>query len=266
VLDRLSEIFGEDWVMSAPELWSVPSFGALGLATQSAPNLGRALRLAAKDPAIVSIRLRTAHERSRFECGPSLIASERASRQIVEVSFLGVRSLLTVYLTRPPTEARFLFAFEAPAYAEKVRRVLGGEVVFGAPVSAIEFPASWLSLAPPLPDPVMFHVASWRLSAETEALRNSESLAGRVGSLLQARVHGRPSREEVAAALGVSDRTLARRLREEGTSFRRLLDLDLRRRAEHLLELRKSTLEEAASELGYSDRASFARARRRWRR
>ncbi|MGD8859501.1 MAG: helix-turn-helix domain-containing protein [Myxococcales bacterium] len=73
-----------------------------------------------------------------------------------------------------------------------------------------------------------------------------------------------PTAERVGEALGVSASTLGRRLFEEGTSFRRVLD-DLRlEQARHHLRRRELSLLEVAFLLGYSNLGAFVRAFRRW--
>jgi AraC-like DNA-binding protein len=70
---------------------------------------------------------------------------------------------------------------------------------------------------------------------------------------------------ELAAEVAeVSPRTLRRRLREEGTSFRGLLDRIRFQAAEDRLRERTLSLAEIAAELGYANQANFARAFHRW--
>jgi AraC-like DNA-binding protein len=70
--------------------------------------------------------------------------------------------------------------------------------------------------------------------------------------------------ESISRALAVSPRTLSRRLAEEGTSFRHLLD-DVRRDfACALLQDRSSNIGDVAFFLQYSEPAAFHRAFRRW--
>ena len=72
------------------------------------------------------------------------------------------------------------------------------------------------------------------------------------------------SRTAVARALTVSDRTLSRRLADEGTSFRGILD-DVRREfACALLQDRSLSVGDIAFFLQYSEPAAFHRAFRRW--
>jgi AraC-like DNA-binding protein len=75
---------------------------------------------------------------------------------------------------------------------------------------------------------------------------------------------GRPDVQVIASELGMSDRTLQRRLNEEGTNFKQLLTVA--RREQALLYLSDPTidLKEVAYLLGYEEQNSFYRAFRLW--
>ncbi|MGY4490104.1 AraC family transcriptional regulator [Pseudomonas sp. TE3610] len=75
---------------------------------------------------------------------------------------------------------------------------------------------------------------------------------------------GEPKREAVAQVLHLSQRTLQRRLQDEGTSFQALLDDTRRELAEQYLAQPGMTLLEAAYLLGFADPSNFFRAFRRW--
>jgi AraC-like DNA-binding protein len=75
---------------------------------------------------------------------------------------------------------------------------------------------------------------------------------------------GDPTIERVASTLGLSPRSLQRRLQAEGRSFKEVVDdtrLDL---AKRYLKDATLTLTETAFLLGYSDLSAFSRAFRRW--
>lgn len=75
---------------------------------------------------------------------------------------------------------------------------------------------------------------------------------------------GEPRRELVAQTLHLSQRTLQRRLQEEGTSYQQLLDDTRRELAEQYLGQVDLTLLEVAYLLGFADPSNFFRAFRRW--
>ncbi|MDO7835553.1 AraC family transcriptional regulator ligand-binding domain-containing protein [Sphingobium sp. HBC34] len=70
--------------------------------------------------------------------------------------------------------------------------------------------------------------------------------------------------DSVAAELNLSGRSFRRRLMEEGTSFRNLLQRARQIRARVILEAPDVPLSVAAEQLGYSDTATFSRAFKDW--
>ncbi|MBR0799162.1 AraC family transcriptional regulator [Bradyrhizobium jicamae] len=75
---------------------------------------------------------------------------------------------------------------------------------------------------------------------------------------------GRPELSDVARDLGLSDRTLQRRITEEGTSFRELLLEARQELGRQLLSDPSAEIDEVACLLGYQDASSFYRAFRYW--
>ncbi len=76
--------------------------------------------------------------------------------------------------------------------------------------------------------------------------------------------HGEPRRDAVAQALHLSERTLQRRLHDEGSSFQRLLDDTRRDLAGQYLAQADMALLEVAYLLGFADPSNFYRAFKRW--
>ncbi|WP_264000072.1 AraC family transcriptional regulator [Mycobacterium yunnanensis] len=73
-----------------------------------------------------------------------------------------------------------------------------------------------------------------------------------------------PAMDEVAVRLSMSEQTVRRRLREEGTSLRDIRDQVLRDEAIAALTNGHETIAELADRLGFSEVSAFARAFRRW--
>lgn len=147
------------------------------------------------------------------------------------------------------------------------RAAFGCDLAFDRPVGAITFSAEQMELPNRLADPTLTgyldDLAALNL-AELDARGDGlvDDVRHTLWGLLPA---GRPDLWRTAQAMGMSPRTLQRRLREEGTSFSRLLD-DLRREAsDELLADRRMAVSEVAFLLGYSEPSAFQRAFRRWR-
>lgn len=107
------------------------------------------------------------------------------------------------------------------------------------------------------------------LGPQLEAELNDRNCADCIGkqakqaikSLLAGR---RPRVEEVASRLGLTSRTLQRKLTQDGLSFQQLLESARRELAHHYLSRSAVELNEAAYLLGYDDANSFFRAFHRW--
>ncbi|WP_454674971.1 helix-turn-helix domain-containing protein [Achromobacter pestifer] len=96
----------------------------------------------------------------------------------------------------------------------------------------------------------------------TTALQSTIDTAG----LLIARISDQESAKlnSIAREIGMSPRTLQRRLKRSGVDFEALHDETRRSEALRLIELRKYSATEIAYMVGYSDPAHFTRAFKRW--
>ena len=75
---------------------------------------------------------------------------------------------------------------------------------------------------------------------------------------------GEPRREAIAAQLGMSERTLCRRLSDENTNFVAVLDALRREMAETYMQQGDFNPTEITYALGFSDPSNFYRACKRW--
>jgi AraC-like DNA-binding protein len=76
--------------------------------------------------------------------------------------------------------------------------------------------------------------------------------------------HGKAHKPAVATALGMSTRTLSRRLAEEGATFEEVLDQLRRSLALQYIKEESPSLSQIAWLLGYEEPTAFNRAFRRW--
>ena len=104
-----------------------------------------------------------------------------------------------------------------------------------------------------------------RLDGRLAELREGVSLPQKVRNCLHSQMgRGRPGMAGTAALLGYSERTLRRRLAEEGVSFGDLLQAARKEVAEIFVREGKLSLTEIAYATGYSDQSAFVRAFRGW--
>lgn len=144
-------------------------------------------------------------------------------------------------------------------------RVLGAMVSYGAKGNALSFAHDHLTRPLPHANAVSAAMCE-RMCADLLARRRTRlDTAAFVREHLATQPAGRtPELAEFAAMFNTSERTLKRRLKQEGTSFRQLLNAVRQAKAERLIAAGRMTMTEIAAELGYSDLSSFSQAFKRW--
>jgi AraC-like DNA-binding protein len=125
-----------------------------------------------------------------------------------------------------------------PADPQRWRTAFDAPVQFGAPDCRLTIASEDLALPIPTADPRWPSCAAQ--IASQAAARQDGAVSLRVRqALLRLLAKGDPRRETVAAQLCMSERTLQRRLTEEGTSFAGLVDAVRREAAQRLFPPRR---------------------------
>ena len=155
--------------------------------------------------------------------------------------------------------------FPRPAHGEAYRQYFPCPVVFDAPCTQVRFDAAFLGTRLPMASSNAARVYraqceklisagagsedEWVHNIRTQMLMFSERLL---------------SLEECAARLGISPRTLRRRLEGRGMSYQGIVDDVRAGLARSYLESSRLSVEAIAERLGFSEPTSFSRAFRRW--
>jgi AraC-like DNA-binding protein len=152
-----------------------------------------------------------------------------------------------------------------PAYGDEYGRVFGTPVVFSSDRNAMRMEEGIVTIKVGILPRYVFGVLTEHADALLRELEASGTTRGRVESLLMPVLHkGEANMDAVAEKLGVSRQTLYRSLKEENVTFEQVLD-DLRHKlALEYLRARKTTVNETAYLVGFSDPAAFSRAFKRW--
>lgn len=187
-----------------------------------------------------------------------------AARDVVVIAVLVGIGKLGRLLTGRELSGVLEFGFPEPDYVARLAHLSTGPMRFGQPSHRVLFDASVLDLPITTHDPVAHKLAYEQCERELDLAGPSRRILSRVQELLPSERGGFRSLDEVARKLGVSSRTLKRKLAALGTSYSDLLDAQRRERATMLVRAGELTVDEIAARLGYSDAANFVRAFRRW--
>lgn len=160
------------------------------------------------------------------------------------------------------TPVQVEYAFAEPANAGYYEQTFGCPVHFNRPCNVMEFAdTDMVAALPDTPMPASGDAAPVLASLVQRPAAFSTRVQQLVATMLP---KGPPHRDDVAARLMVSERTLQRRLAEEGTSFSTLVDDTRRELARLSLEAGDQSLKMLSFELGFSEPSAFYRACKRW--
>ena len=195
------------------------------------------------------------------------LAADYAVRRAMCESFvLVMQALVEEVLGRKVTEARIEFDHAEPPYQALYQAYIHAPFSFRGNQVAYRLPAALAHAPNTCGDSEAYRLAqdlcNQLLMKKTHFKR---SISDSVRTLLLAQPQGVADEESVARALYVSKRTLARRLRGEGTSYRRIRERALSELSGRYLLQSKQSIESIAALLGYHDSAAFRKAFKRWR-
>jgi AraC-like DNA-binding protein len=156
------------------------------------------------------------------------------------------------------------FCHDKSACQQRFEEFFGAPVIFNAPVYKFVLDQQELGSPCYQANPELARsIETWM----SEYLANTElsPLAGRVRELLLASiVDGEVDQGAIATELAISKRALQRRLKQEGHSFRELLEDTRRAAAEKFLLQPELSLTDICYLLGFSDQSNFTKAFKRW--
>ena len=207
--------------------------------------------------------------RPGLECGPEksylrlnprlrdYFGIHQASAQLA-----GLRKVIA--LVKPDALKAVHFEHECPQGCESVyQKAFMVPVYFGRPFDALEFNTLELKKQLPgsRPDPASLIDTELRLEQKNSIADLPKVTESVVSYFLE---FGIASRDQTAEALGLSLRTMQRKLSQQQTSFKEILENVRYRKATQLLNIPGYSYEDIAFVLGYQDIRSFYHAFHRW--
>jgi AraC-like DNA-binding protein len=195
-----------------------------------------------------------------------------ATRHLAESVFAGIRTFGSWLAGRPLAPLRLAFAHASDADPAEYARVLGMVPAFGAGANLACFDATLLAMPVPNADAGMYPVLQQhaeRLLQDRESARKDEREPHGIVAEVRAAVIRNLATDRVrlagiAAELGLSPRTLQRKLADAGASFQQVLDAARFALAQDYLRQRGLSLADIAFLLGYQEQSAFTHAFREW--
>lgn len=267
--DMLEQHFGDRSIhLRIGEKASMQNFSDIGYATRLEANLASVIQANIAIQQLRQTMFSTSFDAGRkppclmWTCHPDFVASYAPA---IEFSVATYARLSRQILGEPALLRSVHFQHKARFDIGRYEAAFGCPVQFSMPQTRMEIAARQLFRPSPHANPELFEAASERYRQPAKWMSEGRAhLANSYFYLSNEIDKSPPTLDRMATSFGLSERTLRRKLVEEGKPFRELLELVRRDLCRLYFMEDKRSLGEIALLLGYSDLSAFTRAHKRW--
>lgn len=246
-----------------PKLFDVVGYSAMNSAT-----LGEAFARVARyhsiwtDGAVIKVEISQPISAIIYRYVDESIGEHR---QDSEMTLAGFVTLCRMAADPNWTPTLIEFQHPKPDDISEHVRLFRCQVKFNTTVNRLVFDSSSLALPIATADPGLCRMLDRHAEDLLAKFPPRDTLIENARTIIRKELNGgNPSLERVALKLGLSGRTLQRKLHELGTSHNDLVDQIRRELATRYLREREMAICEVAYLLGFSEPSSFHRAFKRW--
>jgi AraC-like DNA-binding protein len=256
------------------ESYSPGALDILGYVVLSCRTIGEVLdRLARYAPLLNDgLRIAVVRDGATTYCRCSFVESMdnyllRTPDHAIDTIWTGLARELRRLTAKPLLASEVWFRRKAPANTElrEYDRVFDSRLKFGAKEDRFIIPSTHLDEQVLSANAALLRTFEQHAEAVLAATEHQGSKSHQVAKVLAERLKGAvPPLSEIARELAMSDRNLQRALRNDGTSFQKLLDQVRRDLAISHLSNPSTSAGQVGFLLGFSEPSAFHRAFRRW--
>lgn len=244
------------------QAWHLSTMGLVGQLIRHSPTVGAAMRKGVvfhhlnSQGGVVFIR----EQGAMTECGYAIYCrGVRGANQVHDAALAALVNYMRELCGASWVPSEVLIAHAPPADTSPYRRLFRCPVRFNAELYALRFPTHWQSRQVAGADSRKLR----DLEEQASALPQPDLIEKLQRSLRVLLLSGVASGDAVADMLVMHRRTLNRRLKEQGTTFREVLENVRFDAARELLGATQLALDDIAAALGYAGVSPFTRAFRR---
>jgi AraC-like DNA-binding protein len=268
VFERAPALTGDElFCLKAAERIPFGALEVLDFSIRSSASVGDAIERTARYYALVDDRTEIFVERHRETArlvGKNL-SQPPAPRAATEFLFGMVLARGRGLSGRVCPLAEVHFFQGSPADPSGHERFFGVPVSFSQPRDELIFDASWLDAPSVAHDPELVRFFDRYAKEYIDKISGPRTFVDSVKRAVSERLGGAdPTLDAIAKSLGLSERTLQRRLAESGAQFKDLVDEVKKGLALEMLASSSIAIAEVGYVLGFSDASTFYRAFKRW--
>lgn len=189
----------------------------------------------------------------------------KTSRHIFEGLLAAYSSLLYRLSENKIQFQKVSFVHARPENISEHQRIFHAPLYFNEPENKLVFSAEYLDLPIELSDREVFETLELLAQKLQERLYTYGPWSEKVSKIMMNLLKGeKPEIESIAGRLAISPRHLQNHLKNEGITYRALLDNVRKEKAIYFLKNTNVSINEIAYLLGYSEQSSFNKAFKRW--
>lgn len=256
-----------DLALEAGRRYHLTTYGIWGFALASSPTVRSALDVGARfvdlSFTFCALGVEETPDRLTLTLDAADVPADVRSF-VVTRDLVGLRTIVAELTQSAVPLDALEVTLPEPLDSHRWLEALGRAPRFSATRNAATLDAAFLDLPLPQADELTAATTEAQCRALLATRRARLGLAGVVRDLLLVDPAELPTYGAVAVTLHLSERTLRRRLAEEGTSYRGLVEEVREALAEALLRA-ALPVEQVARRLGYAETAAFTHAFTRWK-
>lgn len=247
---------------------AISSHGSLGFALSSCRDLSECFQLISR------------YEQTRAEFFDLHLAESQSGQLVLsvvqrhewgtvalplyETLLVCIQEILQYMIGAATGECRVRLPYSAPLWAEDYHTLGFAQLDFEAADFSLALDERLLSMPSISFDAKTLERAKQQCERELRQLKNRQSLAQAVRDYLDETGNYATNIDEIARHFSISTSTLIRRLKQENTSHKAIIESLRKQLAIDLLEDNARSIESIALQLGYSDVSNFSRSFKRW--
>lgn len=243
--------------------------GAMGFVAYSSPDLLNALQaihtFLPTRASFIQLHLQQVDERLECILDFQELLDDDIQRCLSDAMVKALFEFGEFIVGRPLHEAEICFAHPKPEYHSIYPDFLSGQIHFDCDQLKLTLPTALCREPNAAANHENYRMALQQCQSMLAQLQSDKlTYQTRLKKMMLSRPPGTLSEDEAAASLFMSKRTLARKLKQERTSFRNIRGEILSQQAASYLRDSQLSIEAIAALLNYHDSANFRRAFKRW--
>lgn len=187
------------------------------------------------------------------------------SRQLIEFFFASWYRVNKPALDKWCSHRVIHVTHAKPAHESIFEQNMEATVCYSSDENYLEFDSHFLDRPVDYPHPAIHRALTKEAQHALANLeREDKTVREALESIRENLSGGTPKLNQTASALGLTARTLQRRLNDTSTNYKTLVDEARKELARELLKSQDMPLTEVCSELGFCDQSAFNKAFKRW--